>query len=330
MPGPISGRGKCSATIASPASGIQLLLSILSVVLGLILLMGASDRFVESAVRLARTLGVSIVLIGALIVGLGTSLPELLVSAIASIDGNIDIAMANVTGSNVANVTLVLGTAAIAAPIMSRTLILRREGVLMFLAVLGLTAVLWDGQVYRWEGGLLLLGMVVTLVLLIRWSASDPDGLIELEEDEKHSVSGELLIGLAALAVTIFAARLLLNGALDLGDRFGLGEAFLGVMLGVGTSLPELATTLAAVRRHESDLVIGNVLGSNLFNSLAVAGAAAVAGPGPLIDLARPALLVMVGVIAISGGFAWNDRKVVRREGVVLLVIFVVFAVLSY
>lgn len=313
-----------------PLSGIQLLLSILSVVLGLILLMGASDRFVESAVRLARTLGVSIVLIGALIVGLGTSLPELLVSAIASIDGNIDIAMANVTGSNVANVTLVLGVAAMAAPIMSRTLILRREGVLMFVAVLGLTAVLWDGEVYRWEGGLLLLGMAVTLVLLIRWSASDPDGIIELDEDEKHSVSGELLIGVAALAVTIFAARLLLNGALDLGERFGLGEAFLGVMLGVGTSLPELATTLAAVRRHESDLVIGNVLGSNLFNSLAVAGAAAVAGPGPLVDLARPALVVMVVVIGAAGWFAWNDRKVVRREGIVLLGIFLLFAVLSY
>ncbi len=313
-----------------PLSGIQLLLSILSVVLGLILLMGASDRFVESAVRLARTLGVSIVLIGALIVGLVTSLPELLVSAIASIDGNIDIAMANVTGSNVANVTLVLGVAAMAAPIMSRTLILRREGVLMFVAVLGLTAVLWDGEVYRWEGGLLLLGMAVTLVLLIRWSASDPDGIIELDEDEKHSVSGELLIGVAALAVTIFAARLLLNGALDLGERFGLGEAFLGVMLGVGTSLPELATTLAAVRRHESDLVIGNVLGSNLFNSLAVAGAAAVAGPGPLVDLARPALVVMVVVIGAAGWFAWNDRKVVRREGIVLLGIFLLFAVLSY
>lgn len=325
-------RAKTTAPLPSrlPLSGIQLLLSILSVLLGLILLMGASDRFVESAVRLARTLGVSIVLIGALIVGLGTSLPELLVSAIASIDGKIDVAMANVTGSNVANVTLVLGAAAMAAPIMSRTLILRREGVLMFMAVLGLTAVLWDGQVYRWEGGLLLLGMAVTLVLLIRWSATDPDGTIELEEDEKHSVPGELLIGLAALAVTIFAARLLLNGALDLGDRFGLDEAFLGVMLGVGTSLPELATTLAAVRRHESDLVIGNVLGSNLFNSLAVAGAAAVVGPGPLIDLARPALLVMVGVVAIAGGFAWNDRKIVRREGVILLVIFLVFAVLSY
>jgi cation:H+ antiporter len=307
-----------------------LILSILSVVLGLILLMGASDRFVESAVRLARTLGVSIVLIGALIVGLGTSLPELLVSVIASVDGNIDVAMANVTGSNVANVTLVLGAAALAAPIMSRTLILRREGVLMFLAVLGLTAVLWDGQVYRWEGGLLLLGMAITLVLLIHWSGSDPDGIVELDEDEKHSVPGELLIGLAALTVTIFAARLLLNGALDLGERWGLGEAFLGVMLGVGTSLPELATTMAAVRRHESDLVIGNVLGSNLFNSLAVAGTAAVAGPGPLVDLARPALVVMVGVIGLAGWFAWNDRKVVRREGILLLIIFVVFAVLSY
>ena len=129
-----------------------MLLSSIYVVVGLILLMGASDRFVESAVRLSRTLGVSIVLIGALIVGLGTSLPELLVSAIASVDGQIDVAMANVTGSNVANVTLVLGTAALVTPIMSRTLILRREGLLMFVAVSSLAAVLWDGQVSRIEG----------------------------------------------------------------------------------------------------------------------------------------------------------------------------------
>ena len=308
-----------------------MVISSLYVVVGLILLMGASDRFVESAVRLARSLGISIVLIGALIVGLGTSLPELLVSAIASIDGNIDVAMSNVTGSNVANVTLVLGAAAVVAPIMSRTLILRREGVLMFVAVTGLAAVLWDGVVYRWEGGLLLIGMAVTLVLLVRWSASDPDGIIELDEDEEaHSILGEFFIGFGALVVTVFAARLLLNGALDLGERFGLGEAFLGVMLGVGTSLPELATTLAAVRRHESDLVIGNVLGSNLFNSLAVAGTAAVVRPGVLIDLARPALVVMVVVVLIAGAFAWNDRRLVRREGLVLLVIFVVFAILSY
>jgi len=308
-----------------------LLISFLYVAIGLILLMGASDRFVESAVRLARALGISIVLIGALIVGLGTSIPELLVSAIASVDGKLDVAMANVTGSNVANVTLVLGTAAIAAPIMSRTRILRREGLLMFIAVSTLAGVLWDGEVSRIEGGGLLLGMVVTLVLLIRWSSTDVDGIIEVEEgDEAHSIPGELLIGIAALAITIFAARLLLNGALDLGERFGLGEAFLGVLLGVGTSLPELATTLAAVRRHESDLVIGNVLGSNLFNSFAVAGTAAVVGPGILTDLAQPALVLMVGVVALAGWFAWRDQKVTRTEGTVLLAVFLVFTVLSY
>jgi cation:H+ antiporter len=308
-----------------------LLLSLIYVVVGLILLMGASDRFVESAVRLARTLGISIVLIGALIVGLGTSLPELLVSAIASVDGRVDIAMANVTGSNVANVTLVLGAAAIVTPIMSRTLILRREGVLMFIAVAALAAVLWDGQVSRIEGVGLLVSMVVAMVLLVKWSSSDPDGIIERDEDdEAHSVPGELLIGLAALAITVFAARLLLNGALDLGERFGLGEAFLGVMLGVGTSLPELATTLAAVRRHESDLVIGNVLGSNLFNSFAVAGSAAVVGPGVLTDLARPSLLVMVVVVALAGWFASHDQKVTRVEGIALLGIFLLFTILSY
>lgn len=307
------------------------MISFLYVAIGLILLMGASDRFVESAVRLARALGVSVVLIGALIVGLGTSIPELLVSAIASVDGKLDVAMANVTGSNVANVTLVLGTAAIAAPIMSRTRILSREGLLMFIAVSTLAGVLWDGQVSRIEGGGLLLGMVVTLVLLIRWSSTDVDGIIEVEEgDEAHSIPGELLIGIAALAITIFAARLLLNGALDLGERFGLGEAFLGVLLGVGTSLPELATTLAAVRRHESDLVIGNVLGSNLFNSFAVAGTAAVVGPGILTDLAQPALVLMVGAVALAGWFAWRDKKVTRREGAILLAVFLVFTVLSY
>ncbi|MDJ0496358.1 MAG: calcium/sodium antiporter [Acidimicrobiia bacterium] len=307
-----------------------MLLSFIYVVVGLILLMGASDRFVESAVRLSRTLGVSIVLIGALIVGLGTSLPELLVSVIASVDGQIDVAMANVTGSNVANVSLVLGTAALVTPIMSRTLILRREGLLMFVAVCSLAAVLWDGEVSRIEGFALLLGMSVTLVLLVRWASTDPDGIIELDDQTAHSVPGELLIGLAALAVTVFAARLLLNGALDLGERFGLGAAFLGVLLGVGTSLPELATTLAAVRRHESDLVIGNVLGSNLFNSFAVAGTAAAFGPGTLIDLSRPSLVLMVMVVGLAGWFAWRDQKVSRPEGAVLLAIFVAFTLLSY
>jgi cation:H+ antiporter len=308
-----------------------LLLSASYVIIGLILLVGASDRFVEAAVRLARSLGISVVLIGALIVGLGTSLPELLVSTIASLDGQLDVSMANVTGSNAANVTLVLGVAALIAPIRSRTRILYREGVLMVVAVSTLAVVLWDGQISRNEGVMLLLGMVVTLVLLIRWASTDTDGIIEVGDDEvAHSVVGELLIGGAALAVTVFAARILLNGALDLGTRVGLNEAFLGVLLGIGTSLPELATTIAAVRRHESDLVIGNVLGSNLFNSLAVAGTAAVVGPGMITILSRESIALMVVVIILAGWFAWHDQKVSRLEGAVLLVVFLVFTALNY
>jgi cation:H+ antiporter len=303
----------------------------ISVIVGLILLMGASDRFVESAVRLARALGVSVVLIGALIVGLGTSLPELLVSAIASVDGKVDVAMANVTGSNAANVTLVLGAAALLAPIRSRTRILYREGLLMLIAVSGLAAVLWDRQVSRVEGVFLIAGMTVALALLIRWSKTDTDGIIEVGEDEvAHSVVGETAIGLAALAITVFAARLLLNGALDLGTELGLNEAFLGVLLGIGTSLPELATTLAAARRHESDLVIGNVVGSNLFNSLAVAGSAAVVGPGVLMELSRPSIALMVAIIMVAGLFAWKDQKVGRLEGALLLVVFVAFTAFNY
>jgi len=293
--------------------------------------MGASDRFVESAVRLARALGVSVVLIGALIVGLGTSLPELLVSGIASVDGKLDVAMANVTGSNVANVTLVLGAAALLVPIRSRTRLLYREGLLMLVAVSGLAAVLWDRHVSRFEGALLLTGMLVALVLLVRWSKTDPDAIIQVDEEEvAHSVVGEVVIGFAALAVTVFAARLLLNGALDIGVELGLNEAFLGVLLGIGTSLPELATSLAAARRHESDLVIGNVVGSNLFNSLAVAGSAAVAGPGMLTDLAHPSVALMVAIVAVTGWFAWNDQKVVRVEGAILLAVFAAFTIFNY
>lgn len=316
-----------------PASGqgAGLLISVLSVALGLILLIGASDRFVESAVRLARALGVSVVLIGALIVGLGTSIPELLVSGIAAADGQLDVAMSNVTGSNVANVTLVLGTAAMVAPVMSRTRILQREGTLMLVSVAVLASVLWGGSVTRLEGAALVLGMAISVYLLIRWASDDADGIIQVDEDEvAASIVGEVLIGLGALVVTVFAARILLKGALDLGQRFSLGDAFLGMLLGVGTSLPELATTLAAVRRHQSDLVIGNVLGSNLFNSLAVAGTAGVIGPGRLTDLTWPSLAVMVAVVMVAGWFAFHDKRVVRIEGAVLVAIFLLFAVLSY
>ncbi len=295
--------------------------------------MGAADRLVLSAVRISRALGVSAVLIGALVVGLGTSIPEMLVSTLAAGAGEIDVAMGNVVGSNVANVTMVLGTAALFGQVVTRTRTLRREWILMLVTLAVLAAVLGDGQIGRLEGVALLAGLVIALGLLVRWS-NEPearDAALPIEEEEGEVVGwAEALIGAASLAVTVFAADLLLGGSLDLGKRFGLAPAFLGLLLGVGTSLPELATTLAAVRRHQSDLIVGNVLGSNLFNSLAVAGVAGVVGPGVLQDLSVPALVAMVVVALIAATFAYSGERIVRAEGAVLIAVFVVFTMINY
>jgi cation:H+ antiporter len=314
-----------------------LLTALLSVAVGLALLMLAADRLVVAAVRVSRAFGISAILVGALVVGLGTSMPELLVSTLAGERNQVDVAMANVVGSNIANVTLVLGAATLVAPIRARLRTLHREGVLMLVAVVGLSAVLMDGDVAAWEGGLLLFGMLVALYLLVRWSFTDADSDTRIDRDVHEIIEGaersvvfEMVVGLGALAVTIFSANLLLDGALDVGEELGLSSAFLGVLLGVGTSLPELATALASIRRNESDLVVGNVLGSNLFNSLAVAGTAAVVGPGQLLELGPLALWLMIGAALGAGIMSRTGNQIVRSEGVVLIALFVVFAVVSY
>ncbi len=311
--------------------------SILAVLVGLALLMIAADRLVVAAVHVSRAIGVSAILIGALIIGLGTSIPELMVSVLAAAEDNLDVAMANVVGSNIANVTLVLGAATLIAPVGARLRTLNREGVLMLLSVFALFAVLLDGEVTVFEGVLLLVGLLVALYLLVRWSiaepGSDPAGeaaVIEAVTERARSVALQVAIGLGALAVTIYAAGLLLDGALEIGAELELSDAFLGVMLGVGTSLPELATALASIRRGESDLVVGNVLGSNLFNSLAVAGSAAVLGSGSLLDLGATSLWLMVGSCVAAGFMLRTGQQIVRREGLLLLVFFFVFATATY
>jgi cation:H+ antiporter len=312
-------------------------LAIVAVIAGLTLLMLASDRLVVSAVRVSQAIGVSAILIGALVVGLGTSLPELLVSVLATIEDRIDVAMANVVGSNIANVTLVLGFAAMVAPVAAARLTLRREGVLMVFALIGLSAVLWDGNVEVWEGGMLLAGMVVAVYFLVRWSmydaATEVEAAAEIEEmvdRPRGPIMLEIIIGFGALVVTVVAANFLLEGGIAIGQEIGLSDSFLGVMLGVGTSLPELATATAAIRRRESDLVVGNVLGSNIFNSLAVAGAAGAAGGGVLMDLDRPLLLLMLAAAILAGLFSRTGLRLGRVEGLILVAGFFVFTVVSY
>lgn len=307
------------------------------VVAGLLLLAFAADRFVLAAARLSRHYGMSPVLVGALIVGMGTSAPELLVSAIAATKNDVDLAIGNAVGSNVANVTMVLGGTAVLVPLSGNLRVLRREGATMFLAVIGFAVMLWDLHLHRWEGLLLLGGMLVAMWLIVRWARADrsrarPDGASDNEEiDIAVSPRREIVLGLVALGLTLLGADLLVRGGTVLAESMGVGSAFIGMTLvAIGTSLPELATSIAGIRQGEHDLVLGNVVGSNLFNALAVAGLGASLAPGPIDPGFRVGAAAMVLASALAGFLAITGRELVRWEGFVLLGGFAGYVYLSY
>lgn len=312
-----------------------MLISIAFVLGGLILLAVAADRFVLSAARLARVWGLSPVLVGALVVGMGTSAPELLVSVLGALDGHLDLAIGNAVGSNVANVTLVLGLAALVHPLRGSMRILQREGVAMLVAVVIFAWMIWDLSLARIEGVGLLVGMLVAALLVARWAKKDaPAGFGDADESRVHapvSVKRELVIGIIGLALTLLGADLLVRGGTALAAELGLNSAFVGLTLvAVGTSLPELATSIAGVRRGEHEIVVGNVLGSNLFNALGVGGAAVTIAPGPIDPGLRVGAAVMVICAAVAGLLALTGRKIERWEGALLLLGFVGFVVLSW
>lgn len=309
-----------------------MILAVVGLVGGLILLTLGADRFVVSATRLSQSLGLSPILIGALVIGLGTSAPEMLVSGLAAGRGEIDLALGNVVGSNTANVTLVLGTAAMVTPVVSRLRTIRREGLTMMVALVVFMLLLFNLELKRWEAAGLAISMVVVVLALMWWSRSDAKaGRAPVVKTEPWSgrTADEALIGLGALSITLVGAELLIRGATSLADDLGISSAFVGlVIVSVGTSLPELATALAAARRGETDLILGNVLGSNLFNTLAVAGLAGLVGPGRVDAAFRDALWFMVAAGGAAGLFAASG-KVERWEGASLLAIFVGFVAVA-
>lgn len=307
-------------------------IDILRVIAGLVILIVAADRLVLSAVRIAKVFNVSAVVIGAVIVGFGTSVPEFVVSAIAASNDNTGLAMSNVVASNTANVTLVLGAAALLAVLTTRQAVVKREGLLMLFSVVALAGVLADGHVSVVEGGFLILGMLGALVLLVVWTKNgngDPgDDLGDIVADPDR-VWTEVLYGFIALIATVVAGHQLLIGIVSVGDRMGLSVVFMGLITGVGTSLPELSAALAGARRGASDLVLGNVLGSNIFNSLGVAGLAGIIGPGVVDGVPAVLIGLMVLSAVFAGVFAYTSQRISRLEGLALLGTFLVYAALS-
>ncbi len=303
------------------------------------LLTAGADRFVLAAARLSRAWGLSPILIGALVLGMGTSAPEFLVSVVAAAGGGLDLALGNVVGSNVANLSLVLGATALVAPVTDHIRTLRREGLLMLAAVALLTGLAWNGALTTVDGIILLVTMAGAAALLVRWARRDAEGTgaVTAELDAMTHGSGhtnirfELIVGIVALAATLGGAEMLVRGSQAIATRLELSEGLIGLTLvALGTSLPELATGIAAARRREHDLVVGNLLGSNLFNSLAVAGGAAVVGGGALAIDFRTGMLFMLGIAAFAGILTATGNKLVRWEGFVLLVVYATFVATSF
>ena len=293
-------------------------------VVGLFMLARAADMFVDGAAGISRRLGVSPVLIGAVVIGLGTSVPELLVSALAASRGDAALGIGNVIGSNVANLSLVLGVAALITPLAVNASVLRREAPLSLLAVGGFALALQNGLT-RLDGALLLLGLVAAILAIIRTSTHGLNQALADDVDEEFTLLSARRLGLVTLiglVGTTLGAQLLVSGATGLATEAGISEGFVGVTLvAIGTSLPELVTAAHAARRGEDELILGNVLGSNIFNSLLVGGAIAIIAPGRIDDVR----LVTVGALGMTvvALVAWllmaRGRRIVRGEAALLL-----------
>jgi cation:H+ antiporter len=281
----------------------------------------AADRFVVSAASVATLLGASPLFIGVVLIGVGTSLPDWLVSAFAAAGGEDGLAVGNFVGSNTVNVGLALGVAALIVPLVVHESVLRREAALSIAAVIGVSLALIGG-ISRVEGLILLIALPVAFIVLR--PAEEPEGD---PSAVKNPVGLELAIAAATLAATIVAARLLVDSASDVAISVGLSEAFIGLSLvAIGTSLPEIVIGIQSARRGHTDLVIGNVLGSNLVNSLGVAGTAALLTPAAPLDPSGlgGAIVLMAAFAVAAGALLATGRRLVRREGAVLVAVYCV------
>jgi cation:H+ antiporter len=305
---------------------------ILAVVGGLWILIWSSDRFVGGAAATARFFGISPLVIGMVIVGFGTSAPEMVVSAFSALNGNPALALGNAYGSNIANIALILGITALILPIQVQSKILRREIPLLTGITLISFFMIQDLELSRMDGLMLLVLFVLAIGATLWMAMKGPvDAMIE---DVKEELPGkgmsrgkaftDLILGLVLLMAS---SRLLVWGAVELALLAKVSELVIGLtVVAIGTSLPELASTIAAVRKGEHDMAIGNVVGSNLFNTLAVVGIAAGIRPFRL----EPEILYrdfpVMGVLTLSLFFIGRSRKgpgrITRWEGAGLVTVF--------
>ena len=266
-----------------------MILSVAAIVVGLVLLVWSADRFVDGAVGVAQFFGMSTFLIGMVIVGFGTSAPEMVVSILSALNDTPQLALGNAYGSNIANIALILGVTALIIPVVVQKQAMSRD-IPILIAMTALTVILlMDGNVSRMDGIIVLASFVAIMTFNIlselrqkhkRKKSADKNEELESESNEKVSIVKSSLLLLVGLVLLIVSSRMLVWGAVNVAQALGVSDLLIGLtIVAVGTSLPELASSIAAARRGENDLAVGNVIGSNIFNTLVVVGLASVIAP---------------------------------------------------
>lgn len=292
-------------------------------VIGLVGLFVGGEFLVRGAVGIARKFGLSPLVIGLTVVGFGTSMPELLVSIQAALGGTPAIAMGNVVGSNIANILLILGVSAVIAPVGIGFAGLRRDLAVMLAATVALWGMILGGYLGRIEGLILCAGLLTFLWAALR-SGQDQKANPKLSTEDPPPLWRSALIAVAGLAVLMVSARLLIDAATEIALAFGVSEAVIGLtIVAIGTSLPELATSVVAALRKQADIAVGNVVGSNIFNILGILGITAAITPVPVdprfagVDMAL-AFAAAAGLTFVS----WRWGRLGRPAGAGLLAVY--------
>lgn len=302
--------------------------------IGLVLLVWSADRLVFGAAALAKNFGVTPLVIGMTILAMGSSAPEMMVSATAALDGKTDTAIGNVIGSNIANIALILGITALIKPLTISSTIIRRELPLMMGVTLIAGLLMWNNYLGFMEGVLLIVLFIIFLLAMIRISRQAKavgDPLVDEQESEiPEGVSNKaaLIWTVIGLVILPYAASILVDSAVDIAKFFGMSDLVIGLtIIAVGTSLPELAASVASLFKGEDDMAVGNIIGSNVFNILAVMGIPALINPSAVSpEIMERDYPVMLGVSILLVIMALGKRRRINRvEGLILLATFIAY-----
>ncbi|MEX1201097.1 MAG: calcium/sodium antiporter [Methylophaga sp.] len=299
----------------------------LMLVVGLVLLIIGAELLVKGASRLATSFGIPALVVGLTVVAFGTSAPELAVSVKAAFSGQAELAIANVVGSNIFNILFILGLAALIMPLMVSQQLIRQDVPIMIGVSIVALLMIQNGSIGKIEAAVLVLGVILYTLFLFYQGKKTGIADSEVSTDTPKPVWHNLLFIVAGLALLVLGARWLVQSAVDIASSFGISEAVIGLtIVAAGTSLPEVMTSIVATIKGERDIAIGNVVGSNIFNILAVLGLSGLLSPVPLLaseQLAQIDVPVMLAVAVLCLPLFFLGSSLNRFEGFLFLVIYV-------